>query len=73
MQIQVPLVIDMTDEQVKQYADEYGLPAQGGKLYAREVVENVRSYVLTCIQDSAAFGETGDGNGTRGAAVSIKR
>ena len=71
MRIQVPLVIDMTDEQVKQYADEYGLPALGGKLYAREIVANVQSYVLTCIQDSVAFGETGDG--TRGAAVSIKR
>ena len=58
MRIAVTLVIDMTDEQVKQYADEYGLPAKGGTLYAREVVEDVRSYVLTCIQDSAAFGET---------------
>ncbi len=73
MRIAVTLVIDMTDEQVKQYADEYGLPAKGGTLYAREVVEDVRSYVLTCIQDSAAFGETGDGNGTRGAEVTIKR
>lgn len=71
MRIQVPLVIEMTDEQVRQYANEYGLPAQGGRLYAREVVEDVQRYVLSCIQDSAAFGETG--NGTRGADVSIKR
>ncbi len=43
------------------------------RLYAREVVEDVQRYVLTCVQDSAAFGETGDGNDTRGAGVSIKR
>ncbi len=73
MRIQVPLVIEMTDEQVRQYADEFGLPAKGGRLYAREVVEDVQRYVLTCVQDSAAFGETGDGNDTRGAGVSIKR
>jgi hypothetical protein len=73
MRIAVTLVIDMTDEQVQQYADEYGLPAKGGRLYAREAVEDVQRYVLTCIQDSAAFGEAGDGNGTRGAAVSIER
>lgn len=72
MRIQVPLVIEMTDEQVRQYAGEYGLPAQGGKLYAREIVEKVQGYVLTCVQDSAAFRETGDGTGTRGASVSIK-
>jgi hypothetical protein len=70
---QVPLVIEMTSEQVKQYAEEYGLPAQDGGLYAREVVENVQGYVLTCVQDSAAFGGAGDGNGTQGATVCIKR
>jgi hypothetical protein len=73
MRIQVHLVIEMTDEQVNQYAGEYGLPSQGDRLYAREVVENVQSRVLSCVQDCAAFGETGDGNGTRGATVSIKR
>jgi hypothetical protein len=73
VRIAITLVIEMTDEQVRQYADEYGLPASGGRLYAREVVEDVQSYVLTCVQDSAAFGETGDGNGTRGADVSLKR
>ena len=70
MRIAVTLVIEMTDEQVAAYADEYGLPRKGGKLMAKEVVEDVRSYVLTGIQDSAAFGEAGDG--TRGADVSIK-
>ena len=73
MRIAVTLVIDMTDEQVQQYADEYGLPAKGGRLYTREVVEDVQRYVLTSVQDSPAFGETGDGNGTRGATVDIKR
>lgn len=71
MRIQVPLVIEMTDEQVKQYASEFGLPAQGGTLYAREVVEHVRGRVLASVQDSVAFGETGDG--TRRAGISIKR
>lgn len=70
MRIQVPLVIEMSDEQVQQYANEYGLPAQGGRLYAREVVEDVQSLVLTLIQDSATFGD--DGNGAR-ATVSIRR
>jgi hypothetical protein len=63
VRIQVPIVIEMTDEQVKQYAAEHGLPADGGRLYAKEVVADVQSYVLTCIQDSAAFG----------AEVTIKR
>jgi hypothetical protein len=73
VRIQVPIVIEMTEQQVQQYANKYGLPAAGGKLYAREVVENVRSDVLTSIQGSPAFGEIGDGNGTRGAEVTIKR
>jgi len=75
MRIQVPLVVEMTDEQVAQYAAERGLAAEGksGLPRARDVVKDVQSYVLTLVQDSAEFGETGDGNGTRGADVSIKR
>lgn len=73
MRIPVTLVIDMDDEQVRAYAAEYGLPRDGGRLMAKEVVEDVRSYVLTAVQDSPAFGEIGDGKGTRGAEVSIKR
>jgi hypothetical protein len=75
MRIAIPLVIEMTDEQVEQYAAEYGLPlpVSDGKVRARDVVDDVRSYVLTCIQDSTAFGETGVGDGTRGADVAIKR
>lgn len=70
MRIAVTVVVDMTDEQVQAYAAEYGLPRKGGRLYAREVVEDVRSQVLTGIRDSTAFGETGVG--TRGADVSLK-
>jgi hypothetical protein len=73
MRIQVPLVIDMTDEQVSRYAAEYGLPEGGGKLRARDVVEHVQRRALTCVQDSEAFGETGDGHGTRSADVNLKR
>lgn len=71
MRIQVPLVVEMTDEQVSQYAAERGLEAEGGHPRARVVVADVQSYVLAMVQDSASFGE--DGNGTRGADVSIKR
>jgi len=70
IRIQVPLVIDLDDEQEAAYAREYGLPRKGGKLMAREIVADVQSYVLTAIQDSAAFGETG---GQRGASVTLKR
>jgi len=72
MRIQIPLVVEMTDDQVRNYANEYGLPRKGGRLMAKEIVEDVRSYVLTCVQDSAAFGEIGLGDGTRGAFVSIR-
>jgi hypothetical protein len=73
IKIQIPIVIEMSDQQVEDYAREYGLPRQGGELRAKEVVDDVRTYVLTAVQDSAAFGETGDGKGTRGAEVSIRR
>lgn len=74
MRIQIPIVIDLTDSQVEQYADDYGLPRNSaGKVMAKDMVDDVRRYVLTAIQDSAAFGEVGDGKGTRGADVSIKR
>jgi hypothetical protein len=73
MRIPVTVVIDMTDEQVTVYADKHGLPRDGGRLYAREVVADVQGYVLACVQDSAAFGETGAGEDARGADVTIKR
>jgi hypothetical protein len=52
MRIQIPLVIEMTDEQVKVYAGENGLPVP---VRAKDVIENVRSYVLTSVQDSYSF------------------
>lgn len=59
MRIAVTLVIEMTDEQVKVYADEYGLAKPGFRLYARDVVEDVRSAVLAAIQGSPVFCEGG--------------
>lgn len=58
MRIQIPIVIEMTDEQVEAYADDFGLPRNGaGKVMAKDIVDDIRSYVLTEIQGSAAFGE----------------
>ena len=60
MRIVVPVVIDMTDEQVKVYADEYGLDVRGdGMPAAKDMVADVRSTVLTAIQGSPAFYESG--------------
>ena len=74
MRIAITLIIEMTDVQVEQYADVHSIPcANSGKPYAKEVVEDVRSYVLTRIQDSPAFGEIGYGSEARGASVTIKR
>lgn len=57
MRIVVPVVIEMSDTQVEDYAQANGLPSAGSRLYVPHVVEDVRSYVLTCIQDSAGLGE----------------
>jgi hypothetical protein len=58
MRVVIPVVIDMTDAQVQDYADEYGLPlSNGGKPYAREVVADVRAYVLNSLQQCPAFYE----------------
>ena len=66
MRIAVTVVIEMTDQQVAGYADVNGLPEP---TRAKDVVEDVRAYVLTRIQDSDAFGDQG---GYRGADVSLK-
>lgn len=48
MRIPVTLVIELTDEQVEQWADDEGLDRNAaGKVIAKDMVENVRSYVLT--------------------------
>ncbi len=59
MRIQVPLVIEMTDEQVKEYANDYALPGSTAKV----VTEDVRKNVLHSIQ--GLLGEVAD--------VTIKR
>ncbi len=61
MRIMIPLVVEMTDEQVADYAAGEGLPHDGGKLMARHVVEDLRRNVLHIVQESFA------------ADVSIKR
>jgi hypothetical protein len=61
IRVQVPLVIEMTPEQLQAYAADYGL----ADLRAKTIVDDVRSYVLSCVQDSAAFTDGG-------ADVSIK-
>jgi hypothetical protein len=57
IRVTIAVVIDMTGDQVQGYADEYGLPREGGRLYAREVVEDVREYVLSALQQCPAFCE----------------
>jgi hypothetical protein len=72
MRIPVTLIIDMTDAQVQDYAEVQGIPlVNGGKPYAKDIVEDVRRYVLAAVRDSPAFGQTG--LGTRAANVTIKQ
>jgi len=63
IRVQVPLVIEMTPQQVAEYALDNGLPRAGGPLRAREVVADVQAYVLAAVQEASAFA---------GATVSIK-
>lgn len=73
MRIQVPLEIEMTDKQVVAYGARHGLPAEGGRLRAKDVVDDVRRRALTLVRDSAVFGEAGGDRGERAAEVRIKR
>jgi hypothetical protein len=66
MRIVVPVVVDMTDEQVESYASDYGLPLP---VRAKDVVSSVRAEVLRAVKDSCAFGQA---EARRGASVSIK-
>ena len=51
MRIPVTLVIELSDEQAERWADDEGLDRTvAGKVMAKTLVENVRSYVLTEIQ-----------------------
>lgn len=61
MRIAVTLVIEMTDEQVKNYAGEYGLTVDGSRIRVKDVANDVRSLVLTGVQglfDGIASGAT---------------
>lgn len=65
MRIQTVLVIEMTEEQVDRWADDNGLErAESGKVMAKTVVEDVRTYLQTYVQGSE-LGEYSD--------VTIKR
>jgi len=50
VRIQVPLVIEMDDNQVKAYVLEASLPHHDGPLRTKNIVEDVRAYVLSSIQ-----------------------
>lgn len=71
IRVQIPLVVEMDEAQVAAYAKEYGLPHHDGPLRTKDIVDDVQASVLSCVQDSAAFGSAGRG-GSRGADVSIK-
>ena len=56
MRIAVTLVIEMSDQQVADYADAQGIPQQPtGHFRAKDIVEDVRGYVLTTVLTSAAL------------------
>lgn len=59
MRIQIPLVIEMTDEQVKDYAELAGLPHHGGPLRAKDVVDDLRAHVLSSVQQLNDIVESG--------------
>lgn len=50
IRIQIPLVIEMDDEQVKEYVRDNNLPNHDGPLRAKDIVEDVRRYVQYSIQ-----------------------
>ena len=52
MSIRVPIsiVIEMDDEQVKNYASEYGLTVDGVRIRAKDIVQDVRENVLHSVQ-----------------------
>ena len=64
MRIAVTLVIEMSDQQVADYAEEYGLAMPGTKAPARVIVDHVRSWLLSDVKRSV-LGDMAD--------ISIKR
>lgn len=49
MRIPIPLVVDMTDEQVAEWASLNQLPGAGSHVMAKDVGDDVRSHVLTVL------------------------
>jgi hypothetical protein len=64
MRIVVPVVVEMTSQQVGAYAGEQGLPHCGYVLHDSDIREDVRSVVLAAIKASPLF--------EFGASVSLK-
>jgi hypothetical protein len=64
MRVQIPLVVEMTEEQARRWAEEHGLGERDGRLYARDVVDSVRAAILEDAQDGKLNGR---------ADVSIRR
>lgn len=51
MKTVVSLVIDMTDEQIADYAAEHQIPVQAnGRPRMKDIVEDVQSHVLALVQ-----------------------
>lgn len=50
MKIAVKVTVEMTPEQVAGYCGDYGVER-------REMRDDIRSYILMRLQDSAAFGD----------------
>jgi hypothetical protein len=50
VKIQVPIVTELTDEQVKEHAAASGLPHGGGPLRAKDVVDDARAPALASVQ-----------------------
>lgn len=53
MRVQIPLVVEFTDEMAREWAADNELPAEGGTVRAKHIVDDVQSYVLSHVQGSA--------------------
>lgn len=67
MRIMIPLVIEMSDEQVSAYGVKTGL---GNKPRAKDMVDRVRANTLAAVSEYPLFAALP--NGSKGADVSIK-
>lgn len=56
IRIPVTLVIEMDDEQLREYLADAEIPAaRSGHVRARDIVQDVREYVLAAVTNSGAF------------------